>query len=724
MNAKKIMGAVLVALLAAALFVGAGAAADTKIGGTVFVNQALPAELGLLTWTDKDGAVVSPLYDPADMNKIYFPTAGIYTALIDTVELTFTVVSPAATISGLVGSDTTAYQFIPGTYYIGSGTPEVNVLPAVKGLSYQNDVIIPAISGYTIFLTLPNGSEVNTPVFADELDAEATVGEYFITVVYNADNFVNGTFVDQMGTKPVSFMVAEAGDVTISASVDQALKGESFIITITGQPGIVYQVTYGEGDFKPVELDQKSLFNNEDADYIVDDGETVGFYFTMPNTGKIDIVIASESDAEESEKITVTQDGDSDNNDYVTIKLAKGTISAKTEAAAYFVGDKVKITGISTAGKIDDLELEGRNFEAEPAVPTNVKYGSDLEMTFEFELDTSKISNEKKDFEGKMIDVGTYTLTIITETGAKATVPVTLKQPFISIVEAPEVIVKGNEAEFIINAEATEKNIQFYIFGTNFFLFGDQNDVEQGDEIKTQYTVKFTKEYTKNLSEGQYFAVFQHPMYDQEYNITAEGWTILKNDKEVIDVKERQTANAAQALCDELDAQNIDDMYVKASFFVVGKDQSFTISDIPKEVAKGTTFTISGVDTANAGKTVQVEMISTAFAAVPKETVGSAAFIVVTTEVAEDGTWEVTMDTSDLNVDEYSLSVACDGQTWKSVNINVVEAADEPVTPPTDEPGQDEPGQDEPVAPETPGFGALAALAGLGAVAVLLLRRE
>ncbi|HJJ64427.1 MAG TPA: PGF-CTERM sorting domain-containing protein, partial [Methanocorpusculum sp.] len=85
---------------------------------------------------------------------------------------------------------------------------------------------------------------------------------------------------------------------------------------------------------------------------------------------------------------------------------------------------------------------------------------------------------------------------------------------------------------------------------------------------------------------------------------------------------------------------------------------------------------------------------------------------------------EVTFDTSDLNVDEYSLKVACGTETWKNVEINVVEAADEPVTPPTDEPGQDEPGQDEPVAPETPGFGALAALAGLGAVAVLLLRRE
>ena len=43
MNAKKIMGAVLVALLAAALFVGAGAAEETAVG-TVYLyqNTSLP----------------------------------------------------------------------------------------------------------------------------------------------------------------------------------------------------------------------------------------------------------------------------------------------------------------------------------------------------------------------------------------------------------------------------------------------------------------------------------------------------------------------------------------------------------------------------------------------------------------------------------------------------------------------------------------------------------
>ena len=186
----------------------------------------------------------------------------------------------------------------------------------------------------------------------------------------------------------------------------------------------------------------------------------------------------------------------------------------------------------------------------------------------------------------------------------------------------------------------------------------------------------------------------------------------------------RQTANAAQALCDALDTQNIDDMYVKYSFFVVGEDASYSISDIPATIAKGETLTISGVDTANAGKTVAVQMLSTAFAAVPKETVGSAAFILVTTEVAEDGTWEVTLDTSDLNVDEYSLSVAIDNVPKKTVTVNVVEGADEPVNPEQPEEPEQPEQPEEPVAPATPGFGALAALAGLGAVAVLLLRRE
>ena len=226
--------------------------------------------------------------------------------------------------------------------------------------------------------------------------------------------------------------------------------------------------------------------------------------------------------------------------------------------------------------------------------------------------------------------------------------------------------------------------------------------------------------------------VIQHPMYDGKFNIAAVGEKFYLNTSAdatatgqfLFDVNERQTANAAQALCDALDTQNIDDMYVKYSFFVIGEDESFVINEIPETVAQGSTFTVSGTATSAAGDYVTVEMISTAFAAVPKETVGSAAFIAVTTTVADDGTWEITLDTSDLNVDEYSLSVAINGINKETVTVNVVEGADTPDTPDTPDVPDTPDTPDTPTEPTTPGFGALAALAGLGAVAVLLLRRE
>ena len=74
MNAKKIMGAVLVALLAAALFVGAGAAAtDITDGQTVFVYQALDATNAGGTWTHANG-----------VDTITFTTVDSYVAIVGT----------------------------------------------------------------------------------------------------------------------------------------------------------------------------------------------------------------------------------------------------------------------------------------------------------------------------------------------------------------------------------------------------------------------------------------------------------------------------------------------------------------------------------------------------------------------------------------------------------------------------------------------------------------
>ena len=454
----------------------------------------------------------------------------------------------------------------------------------------------------------------------------------------------------------------------------------------------------------------------------------------MPNVAEVTFQLETDAKAKDEVKVELTTDADkADVIGEVVIAVAKPALTATLGAPSYFIGDEIELT-LSSDIELDyknyDFNITGTNFKE--TVLTETGDSENNGKSFTVYLPTAGVTEENGQ---KKLDVGTYTIKIYQGGDVVKTVSVALKQPFISIITAPEVIVQGDEAEFVINAEATE-NITAYVFGTNFFL--STNPVKADKDISNQFTVKILESETANMSTGQYFAVFQHPMYDTFYNIFAgtDGKFYLNtsadaknaNGELLFNAMDRQTANAAQALCDALDSQNIDDMYVKASFFVVGEDESFTISEIPSTIAQGETLTISGVSTANAGNEVTVEMISTAFAAVPKETVGSAAFILVTTEVADDGTWEVTLDTSDLNVDEYSLKVAVtkDGksETWKNVNINVVEGAETPDTPDTPDVPEQPENPTEPEAPATPGFGALAALAGLGAVAVLLLRRE
>ena len=728
MNAKKIMGAVLVALLAAALFVGAGAAAGIANynGQTVFVGEVLDSALAGVTLTNGD-------------NKVTFisGTTGAYIEgpvvegtykYNDTVSIK--VLYPTVLISAVAEKDGVEYNVAGATYYKTNVTLGF-VSPAGEGLNVTD-----------LLITNPDGSQIKfTQIFKDALGVTienlsqvvgsnsnyngyngtfkltpkegATSpmgvvndtklikklfpvnGEYKIQGIFGQTGFAAGTPL--VGKDILTFNVAGPKDVAITASVDSVLQGQKFSVTITGQPGESYELFYESDEVKIYSAGANSIDSN---------------VFNMPTSGSITIYLIAEGDEEAT--IGVAEAIKTAADEEVTIEIQKATLTATLGAPSYFIGETIEVT-LTTDGKLADsyvFNITGTNIE-EFSIANSTKDGKN--NVYELTID-------------KKLDVGTYTIKILDNKTLVATIPVVLKQPFISIAEAPEVVVQGKEAEFIINAEATDK-IQYYIFGTNKFIAG--NTTKKVKDTENQFIVTLTKYNTsaKNMSTGQYFAVFQHKMYDDMFNIYANGSQIVLNETgktnvTLFNVSDRQTANAAQALCDALDSQNIDDMYVKASFFVVGKDESFTISEIPTTIAQGETLTISGVSSAAADEYVTVEMISTAFAAVPKETVGSAAFIAVTTQVAEDGTWEITLDTSDLNVDEYSLKVACGDDTWKSVTINVVEGADEPVTPEQPEEPEQPENPEEPVAPATPGFGALAALAGLGAVAVLLLRRE
>ncbi|HJJ99354.1 MAG TPA: PGF-CTERM sorting domain-containing protein, partial [Methanocorpusculum sp.] len=92
-----------------------------------------------------------------------------------------------------------------------------------------------------------------------------------------------------------------------------------------------------------------------------------------------------------------------------------------------------------------------------------------------------------------------------------------------------------------------------------------------------------------------------------------------------------------------------------------------------------------------------------------------------------DNTWSVDVDTTNWKLDEYTIKVnGIEVDVTTTTNFNLVEK------PVTTTPTTAVPTGATPTAttakptetPKTPGFGAFIALAGLGAVALLVLRRN
>ena len=695
MNAKKIMGAVLVALLAAALFVGAGAADDQTKGAVIFVYQQSTGLEG--TWTNGANTVtfVNGAITGTDIVE------GVYSKGDDTI----TVKYPTATITATATEAGKTYNVIGGVYYQGDALT-VNAYPANSTVGYV---------GY--YVTLPNGvsEKVATADIGNYFNGKAT-GEYKIQAILDGTDFVADTPANFLVGKDVfSFTVLKDGDAIISAAADTIIESDVLTVTITGQPGVAYTL-----NFPGFTLESSGLVTPETSS----DLANKKLDFIMSNTGKAVVYLKAGTNTGE---FTLTLKATGADDVTVDVEILEGEITAETDKAAYFIGEDVTLSGTNT-GKADlYFYIEGTNFPLAPiaGIVTSVESDGTWEQEFTY-----------ADFKGvykKKLDAGTYTIYVSTANKAGAfkaadlkpytTVSVNLKQPFLTAELKTSVVALGSDLVVTGTAESASE-VMVYIFGTNKFV-----NLTQGVKSDSTYKIEFDVE-AAGLDAGQYFVVIQHPMYNEVFNIaplaegivlnitgdaTVSGDVIIKED-------ERQTANAAEALCQALDTQNIDDIYVKATFIVAAP--TATMNPVPSEVAKGTKLTVSGTTNLAPGEIITVEMLSTAFAAVPKESVNAASFIALTTKVQDDGTWEVTFDTTGLNLDEYTVQATV-GEFITTAKVNVIEGApvtpeqpDTPVTP--EQPEQPE----QPTEPETPGFGALAALAGLGAVAVLLLRRE
>ncbi len=466
----------------------------------------------------------------------------------------------------------------------------------------------------------------------------------------------------------------------------------------------------------------------------------------------------AESDIEVKQGDNFTIEAGAD-YDTVKVKVEKGgmTITASGDGQ-YYIGQEIALSGTNTDSDHVYLFITGPNLLNDGVILKQVGARKVTDEDAETiaarkatENDAVSVKTDdtweyKWDTSGSKLDTGSYTIyaTSILTNGKSssksgnavklsdseyATVSVSLKQPFLSAVPSGTVVAKGDKIYLRGTAEGDPSSLMLYIFGPNKF-------------VRETITVEDNGSYEKELTIGdewasnQYFVVIEHPMYngkiDVQYNDTKGELYINNVDSEnkqsSFNVNDLQSSNAADALTKMIDNPNIDDVYTKLTFTVV--PAVITIKH-PGDQAAGSTFTISGTTNLAVGDQIIVEVQSSSFNAVDKSSSSITDGTSLTTKVVagegSENTWSVEVDTTNWKLDEYTVraeGIEVDVST--TTNFNLVEKVVTPtptatstgVTPTTTATAT------ATATPSTPGFGAFVALAGLGAVALLVLRRN
>ena len=549
---RSLIRGILFAAVLCLLFSGSAGAANL---GTYFVYQDVSAfNLEEGEWTSGD-------------NSIQITNGGIYpqgTFVAGTYERggnKISVISPDVKYEAGAKINNADYLVQTGGIVYSGSDLSVSVISPVSDIPIEQ-----------IILYKPDGT---TEYFASaKADMKISgIGNYRIEVIFPTNAFVEGMIPVNAASK-FTFKCIDINP-SISASADTLYRGEVVRITVEGTPGMEYLL-----NVNGFEIPESQLYGPEVT-------STANQYaLTIPSMGKVTF----------SAKVNTNQNLASlelvgVKNGELEFLIRPTVITAQSSASSYFLGDDVIISGTSTSGKPLTFSLASTNIEIDlTEYITSQEFGKTWKVT----ISTENLVNT----DGEELGVGAYTLMIKEDEVVVATVVIPLKQPIITLTSLPEAAVQGTALTITGRAEAA-KSAQYYIFGQYLFKSG----VVPTSNAVFEINVYIDESYAP----GQYFLVVQHPMYDGKFNIYPDGGDIMmkftSSDSGIplFNVYDRQTANAAQALCDALKSQNIDDTYVKGAFFVV-KDENSGGSSEPENIYKSVIITPS--DSLEVGQSV------------------------------------------------------------------------------------------------------------------------
>ncbi|HWQ67412.1 MAG TPA: MEMAR_RS02690 family S-layer glycoprotein [Methanospirillum sp.] len=470
-------------------------------------------------------------------------------------------------------------------------------------------------------------------------------------------------------------------------------------------------------------------------------------------------------------------------SDEVDVKVEAGDVTVVAAGdQSYYLGEEVKLSGTNSETDISYLFITGPNLPTNGAMLKSPKKAVNNAQPASFDQadvqddDTWEYKWQTANLE---IDAGTYTIYATSAAVDKDnlndaeydTVSLVIKKPYIQATASGSVVAKGDKLYVKGSAEGDpSKGVALWILGKNKVLYATES---VNDDMSFSYELKSAA--TSGLYAGQYFVVVQHPMYNNEFDVYPDNAASPQfvygayptRDAQIFKIGGQgalQGTDAAEALVQAINSPMVDDTYTKLQFLV--EEPKITINPIGEQKV-GSKFEIAGTtNLAYDDNDLLVEVTSSSFKPTDKSQSGefSGATGTVKVQQGTDGLnkWSFTVDASTFKPDEYIVRVS--GVTTDVVETslyNVVEAGGAPTKPtaaptaaataaptiekvdanatPTAAPttvAATVPPTEKPTAVPTtvpptpeptkksPGFGAIVALAGLGAVAFLVSRRN
>ncbi|MGA2918931.1 MEMAR_RS02690 family S-layer glycoprotein [Methanoregula sp.] len=456
-------------------------------------------------------------------------------------------------------------------------------------------------------------------------------------------------------------------------------------------------------------------------------------------------------------------------SDEVDVNVEKGAVTIVAAGdQSYYLGEEIQFSGTNTETYSTYLFIIGPNLPDQGAVisdPNPRAAGSaNPGITNNYIPDFRAVQvNGDNTWSWKWgtsnyaLDAGTYTIYAVSQpydrnhlaNAAYGTVSIIIKKPFVSATASQSTVAKGDRIYITGTAEGQPTAVHIWVMGKNYATL-DSTSVNS--DASFSYEIK--QETTKTLASGQYFVVVQHPMQNNKFDVdlvtyaNGDGWVVNKQLNtatntagtqifKLLGAGSLQGSDAAEALAEGINDANVDDTYTKLQFLI---EEPVIQIDAIGDKHVGDKFTITASTNLAVDDEVLVQIYSSSFKPTEKsqsgEFSGATGTVKVTKGdsgmnllsfdvdsstfkpdeyiVTEDAVIQSATGTALFNVLDTSVPVVTTAAPVVTTAAPVVTTAAPVVTTaaPTATPTK------------SPGYGALIALIGLGAVAFIVVRRH